>query len=388
MDRKILEWLRCPLTNSKLQLLEIDVEALEERDLVRTGILWSGDGGFWYPVINFVPVMLTFRTGTVDRFSRDYAEQLSSITGARKPDANPHPGEKKVQATFTEEWAGTGHADVTFGYNFDELREMHRSWLYLGPEGDTNSKLVLNVGCGHGQESMVLSDLFPNADILGMDVNLSLLAAAPGLLKYPNVHLVVASLFSLPFADGEMDHVHSQGVIHHTYDTKRAFDSIEPKVKPDGSIFIWVYADEDLASRKGLLGWTRNRIRGFNDAVTRPILANLPSSLRTAAINILAVPTHPIFRKYASHPDLWSVQNTRHVLRDAFTPPYIHRHGFNEMIQWFQNCGYDFYVSPAGRIQEITGRHYRGVGMVGRRNGEPVIPGIVAKKKAEALHSE
>ncbi len=324
--------------------------------------------------------MLIFQTVLVDKFAREHAAQIAGLGNLKQPDKPTRPGEKQVQKTFTEEWGQTGHAEITFGYDYQELREMHRAWLYLPEEGDPEASVVWNVGCGHGQESMVLSDLFPNAEIVAMDLNLSLLAAAEGLREYPRVHLVIGSAFAPPVADKAFDHVHSQGVIHHTYDTKAAFDAIEPKVKEDGSIFIWVYANEDLHQRKGVLGWTRNRLRNFNDVVTRQVLAHSPSFFRTGVINGTSYFTHWLFKKKASHPDEWTIQNTRHVLRDAFTPPYIHRHGFNEMIHWFQDAGYDFYVSPAGRLEEISGRTYRGVGMVGRRDGKPIQPRVVAKK--------
>ena len=61
-------------------------------------------------------------------------------------------------------------------------------------------------------------------------------------MTYPRVHPIVASLFRLPFARRAFAHVHSQGVIHHTYSTKAAFEAISAFVRPGGSLFVWVYA--------------------------------------------------------------------------------------------------------------------------------------------------
>ena len=377
MYLKALSWLRCPISGSELECFSIS--ANEDGNVI-TGILYSSEGGYWYPVINYVPILLIFETPVLRAFEREHGAEIASLGHLKRPDGITRPGERQVQKTFTEEWSQTGHAEITFGYEFDELVEMHRTWLYLPPEGDPSAKIIWNVGCGHGQESLALAKLYPSADIVAMDLNLSLLSAAPGLLAYPNVHMVIGSAFAPPVARRHFDHVHSQGVIHHTYNTKRAFDELEKAVAADGSLFIWVYANEDLYQRKGVLNWFRNRFRNFNDLVTRQILSRAPAPVRSAAIHVGAWGTHWLFKRRVSHADRWELKNTRHVLRDAFTPPYIKRHGFNEMIHWFQDTGFDFYVAPAGRIQEITGRMYRGVGMVGRRDGKPVIPGVVAKK--------
>ena len=53
--------LRCPISGSPLELdaIEWGTDA-EGARAVRTGILWSR-GGYWYPIVNYVPVLLVFR---------------------------------------------------------------------------------------------------------------------------------------------------------------------------------------------------------------------------------------------------------------------------------------------------------------------------------------
>ena len=43
-----------------------------------------------------------------------------------------------------------------------------------------------------------------------------------------NVFLVQADLFALPFERETFQHIYSIGVLHHTPDTKRAFEAIVP----------------------------------------------------------------------------------------------------------------------------------------------------------------
>ena len=93
-----LEQLRCPLTGHALQVetIEHGVDA-EARSAVRTGILWSEVGGYWYPIINHVPIMLTFETPLASAFARQHAESIVKLPG--KPN-RPMLRRNKVSAAF------------------------------------------------------------------------------------------------------------------------------------------------------------------------------------------------------------------------------------------------------------------------------------------------
>jgi SAM-dependent methyltransferase len=355
------------MKRTELEMIVIEEETDGARRLVRTGVLHSRQSRHWYPVINYVPVMLTFPTRLTAAFARDHADVLRNLEGYIPPSMDPMPGERNVQTTFTEEWSGLGAAPITFVYTDEELEKMHRVWLRQPAEGDASAGVVLDVGCGFGREARVLSRLFPTADVLGVDLNLSLLEAAEELKGEHRVHLVIASLFHLPFADGVADHVHSEGVIHHTFSTKDAFDAIVPFCKPDGSLFIWVYAKEDPQMIPGVMGRVRRALMVVNHGFTRPVLSRLPPPLRKAAIALLAAGVHPFLRARVRHGDEWTFDNTMHVLRDGFTPRYIHRHGFNEVLTWFEDAGFSPAVhSPVG-LREATGRVPKGIGVLGRK---------------------
>jgi len=97
--------------------------------MVKTGVLFCEASRLWYPVINYVPVMLTFATGLVEGFARDNSELLARHPGYAAPTLDPCPGERSVQATFTEEWSGLGEDELTFVYTDDELLKLRRAIL-------------------------------------------------------------------------------------------------------------------------------------------------------------------------------------------------------------------------------------------------------------------
>jgi SAM-dependent methyltransferase len=371
MDIRILPVLRCPITSTPLDVQVIASEQLNGRTLVRTGILYSQQSKYWYPIVNYVPLLLTFETRLADRFRSEHAAAFGALAGYRAPQESPMAGEVSIQKTFTEEWSGLGNDERTFAYSDTELVALHRDvWLQFSPEQLAAVDSVLNVGCGFGKEACVLGDIFPNADVFAVDLNLSLLEAAPRLNAYPRIHPIIASLFRLPFQPRAFGHVHSQGVIHHTYSTKAAFDAIAAFARPGGSLFVWVYAVEDSLVVRGLRGKLIRAYWLVSHHVGRPVLSRSPAVVRNAVMLALAAVMYPIVKLRDRRSDEWRFRNTLHGLRDAFTPRYAHQHGFNEVISWFEDAGFTPRLQSPSRYRDLIGRRLVGVGVVGRLAGE------------------
>jgi SAM-dependent methyltransferase len=368
MDLRILSRLRCPVSGAPLRLTVLDAERRGERDIVRAGILYCDESKLWYPLHNYVPVLLTFPTRFAERFHVDHAAAFKTLSGYRMPELAPMAGEVSVQKTFTEEWNGLGRDERTFAYSDRELVALHRDvWLQFTAAELNAVDSVLNVGVGFGKESEVLAEIFPNAEVFAVDLNFSLLAAASGLLDSPRVHPVIASLFRLPFAPGSFAHVHSQGVIHHTYSTKHAFDAISALIRPNGSLFIWVYAQEDSHVVPGARGALIRLYWLVSHRIGRPILSRLPAPLRNASMALLAAIIYPIIKLRDRRGDEWHFRNTLHGLRDAFTPRYAHQHGFNEVLMWFEDAGLEPKLQSPSRYRDLIGKRLIGIGIVGRR---------------------
>lgn len=367
MDPRILSALRCPVSSSPLELHVIERDVADDRPLVRTGILYSEASKHWYPIINYIPVLLTFRTQLVDRFASDHRAALAGLDGYAVPDLTPMPGEVSVQKTFTEEWSGLGNDERTFAYSDDELVALHRDvWLRFSQAEIDAVDSVLNVGVGFGKESIVLSEIFPRADVFAVDLNLSLIQAAANLNRYARVHPIIASLFRLPFAKRSIAHVHSQGVIHHTYSTEAAFRAIAEFTRPAGSLFIWVYAQEDSHVVPGFRGAMIRTYWVVSHRIGRPILSRLPAPLRNGVMVALTAAMYPIVKMRDRRSDQWHFRNTLHGLRDAFTPRYAHQHGFNEVLMWFEDAGFEPRLQSPARYRDLIGKRLVGVGVVGR----------------------
>ena len=57
----------------------------------------------------------------------------------------------------------------------------------------------------------------------------------------PNIHIIQANIYHLPFKKYSFDYIYSIGVLHHTPEPKRAFTCLVEKLKKEGTISAWVY---------------------------------------------------------------------------------------------------------------------------------------------------
>src|SRR5581483_7017866 len=130
----------------------------------------------------------------------------------------------------------------------------------------------------------------------------------------------------------------SQGVIHHTFSTRTAFDKLSKLPRIGGRLYIWVYSPEDERRnliRRGLM---------LLETLIRPICWRLPERLQTAAL----LPLVPLYMLHQNtvgrHAQAGAVRygfnEALHAARDRFTPRYVHRHSNEEVCQWFCEAGY------------------------------------------------
>lgn len=181
---------------------------------------------------------------------------------------------------------------------------------------------VLEVGCGTGQMSNYLAattmsrvyatDMTPASLRLGQEF------AARNSIK--GVRFLQMNLFVPAIRPQSMDLVISNGVLHHTYDTKKAFMSIAPLVKPGGYILIGLY----------------NHIGRLRTDFRRVLV-------RTFGERVLFL--DPQLRK--DH----SPEKRRAWIRDQYFHPQERKHSLSELIGWFDEAGFSFISS----IPKIAG---------------------------------
>lgn len=100
-------------------------------------------------------------------------------------------------------------------------------------------KRVLDVGCGAGRFTEVALDF--GAQVVAADYSSAVDACWANNRRFPNLDVVQADVYRLPFNPGSFDYVFCLGVLQHTPDVKAAFLELPAQVRPGGSLAVDVY---------------------------------------------------------------------------------------------------------------------------------------------------
>jgi uncharacterized protein YbaR (Trm112 family)/ubiquinone/menaquinone biosynthesis C-methylase UbiE len=276
------EQAKVELTPADLERCEaLRIKASEVESTVKEGALICESCKVWYPIVNFVPLMIDYPTGVHQEFKSRFSSQLDALRTYAMPSAKPRPGEQTVQKNFTKQWRTLPLGKISFGLSRQQRDDFVRLELDWPANTVRPGKRLLEVGCGSGFESLSL-DRVTQGEINGFDLNLAVLRNGPNLDCKPFINVAVASLYALPVRRGTFDIVYSSGVLHHTFSTKAGFEEILKFKSSEGMIYIWVYANEDYcASIKNRLIWIR-------EDIFRPLLAKMPGFLQNPLIKLMA----------------------------------------------------------------------------------------------------
>jgi SAM-dependent methyltransferase len=104
---------------------------------------------------------------------------------------------------------------------------------------DLKGQLILDAGCGSGRYARIAGEA--GAVVIGVDLSAAVETAVSLTSHLPNVHIVQADIFRLPFRPKLFRFIYSIGVLHHTPDTKKALSSLILLLADSGRIAVWLY---------------------------------------------------------------------------------------------------------------------------------------------------
>jgi SAM-dependent methyltransferase len=229
---------------------------------------------------------------------------------------------------FGFEW--NVHADTQLdGASSDESERTFRAKTGFTPEM-LSGKRVLDVGCGMGRFTDVASRW--GATVVGIDLSRAVDAAQRNVGRRPNVHIAQANVFELPFREGTFDFIFSLGVLHHTPNTKAAFDGLPKLLRPNGKVAIWLYSNYG--------GW---RPSDLYRRLTPKLPKRLLHAMTYVAVPLYYVDKIPVLGHLVSwlvpishHPKAsWRVLDTF----DWYSPVYQWKHSYEEVFPWFEKQG-------------------------------------------------
>lgn len=213
--------LRCPVTRQSLHLEQIMTGRVTRQEFV------SEDGMHRYPIVDGIP-----RFVPASNYADNFGMQWNRF---RKTQLDSHSGHPISADRF---WKATG-------WSPSELK----------------GKWVLDVGCGAGRFAEVALDA--GAHLVALDYSSAVDACKANLGTYPNLHIVQADIYALPFACEKFDFVYSLGVLQHTPNVEAAFSALPPMVKWGGRLCVDYY-------------WKRLRTLLHAKYIFRPFTKGMP----------------------------------------------------------------------------------------------------------------
>jgi len=87
---------------------------------------------------------------------------------------------------------------------------------------------ILDVGCGTG----IISRLYPDKDITGIDIS-------EGMLRYHPGNCLRGSADDIPFPDESFDAVIGRSILHHLDDPAKAIREMHRVLRPGGRLVLW-----------------------------------------------------------------------------------------------------------------------------------------------------
>ncbi len=216
------------------------------------------------------------------------------------------------------------------------------------------SPIMLDAGCGASMSALALfAPQLTRLRYIGADVSSSVEIARQRFAERGlDAAFIQADLLQLPLPAESVDLIFSEGVLHHTDDTRLALATVIRHLKRGGRILFYVYRKKSPARE-----FTDDFVRGQLQALTpaqgweavMPLtklgkaLGDLNVTVEVPeAVDILGIPAGPInlqrlfywhFCKAFYRPEL-TLEEMNHINFDWFAPANAHRHTPDEVRGW------------------------------------------------------
>lgn len=220
----------------------------------------------------------------------------------------------------------------------------------------SSKSLILEVGVGSGQKLKMMAE-HTDGKVVGFDLGSGAEHAYQNTKDMPNVAVIQADLFEPPLKRGIFDFIISDGVLHHTTDTKQAFLSIVPLLSKGGEIVIRVYkrsgpirefCDDFIRAHTTKMSeeecWVFcKKITNFGEVIAKAgheieIPEEIPLlNFKKGKYNLQRFVHYNIFKCFYNEAFTFDENNL--VNFDWYHPVDAHRHTEEEVYEWFVEAG-------------------------------------------------
>lgn len=227
--------------------------------------------------------------------------------------------------------------DITpfhYGYTSkdDIIANMHPLLKQLMEQNP--GKLFCDIGCGCGRNLLYACNFADR--LIGVDLSVESLGYAKDFLKGEKVEFLQGDNLDIPLDSEIADVVISDGVCHHTGDTKRAFSECVRILKPKGKLYLAVY------KKYRYYPFVYYLIGGFFRFIRKIKLGNY-------LVDFLFVRIHYMMYRFIKK-KRFSKHETRNIFYDYFITPIASFQSKGDVVSWCEanNCRVINYSRTSG----------------------------------------
>ena len=334
----------------------------------KEGVLACAKCNQWYPVTNGIPRL--FVPGALrpedQKFLVRWPAEMARLGLKGQDSSGPESStgaRAQIQSSFGHKWT----RQAWWGMEGESAKIMEE-WLlprYGWPDRAAYQtflapfRTMLDAGCGLGRETLRMAKANPKAWVIGLELSECVDEAArhANEQNITNAFFIQADLTVPPLKPGAFDFVFSEGVLHHTPDTRQAFMALVPLLGRGGEIAFYVYkkktplrefADDHI--RTVIQDFPPDQAWKMMEPLTRlgKALADLKLELNIPEdIDVLGVKAGRYdlqrFIHYSVFKCFWNDRMTfdENVLvnYDWYHPHYAWRHTVEEVRGWIEKVG-------------------------------------------------
>ncbi len=255
-------------------------------------------------------------------------------------------GLDKIELDKAETAENFGWQWTHFTQEDTKYAEQFLGWLQPVEKDFFKDKIVLEGGCGKGRHTSLAAD-WGAKEVVGIDLSAAVETAYLATKDLPNVHIVQADIFRLPFKRA-FDYAFSVGVLHHTPDPQKAFVSLAGKVKKGGHVSAWIYGEEN---NDWIINFVNPIREGFTSKINQPTLyqlSKLPtlgvflaSKLLYKPLNKAAKPLakRMFYNDYLNHLGTFGWREQHNIVFDHLVAPTAFYISKDQFEKWWQEIG-------------------------------------------------
>ncbi len=324
MKKRLLKLIECKKCQQDFKLHIFK----EENNEIKDGLLVCPQCNNYYSIVNFIPRILPKKFYYNSKFELFYQQQIKKIVKNYRYEEDKDLLKNLKQDNikfFGHEWVHFdrhGFDDHVYNEKF-EKQIFHEKTLLKSKS--LKNKLVLDAGCGNGRYTY--QALRCGAEVVGFDLGPGVESAYHNTAQFPKAHIIQADIFNLPFKKEVFDVVFTIGVIHHTGNSKRAFYSLLPQLKLDGTLAVTCY-------HKGNCIWEFNDwwIRLITTKMSIPKLMKLSKFLANSCKFFGLAIEKPVNLLFRWEPNV-------SIMYDWYSAPIANHHTYPEVYSWCKRFG-------------------------------------------------